>query len=398
MNSKQATLFIEINSHEYIFSVGQNNQTEDFNLVYKISTPLKGIIESKITELDLICNIISKNIYLIEQKINFVFKEVILILDNFESYFINYSGYKKLNGSQLAKENITYIINSLKTKINEIEKDKTILHIFNSKFLLDEKKIDNIPIGLFGNNYCHELSFLLIKNNDYNNLKSIFDKCNLKIKRIISKKFIEGAYLVDNYSDLNSFFKINLDANESQIIFFENSCIKFFENFRFGTNLIINDISKVTALKKQTIKDILLNLKFYTKDQENELIEAKFFVNENFRKIRKKLILDIAKARIQELVEIILIKNINAKSFLKINDNIVLTVNEINKMECLKDNFTFFFSDRNNLALKFIEYIPYKDLFSRTQKLVQYGWNREAIPIVQEKKSIISRIFDLIFN
>ena len=41
--------------------------------------------------------------------------------------------------SQLAKENITYILNSLKSKINEIENEKIILHIFNSKYLLDKK-------------------------------------------------------------------------------------------------------------------------------------------------------------------------------------------------------------------------------------------------------------------
>ena len=54
------------------------------------------------------------------------------------------------------KENITYILNFLKSKINEIENKKTILHIFNTKFVLDDKEIMNLPIGLFGNSYCHE--------------------------------------------------------------------------------------------------------------------------------------------------------------------------------------------------------------------------------------------------
>ena len=56
------------------------------------------------------------------------------------------------------KEDITYIINLLKSKIIEIEKDKSILHIFNTKSLLDKKEIKNLPIGLFGNLYSHELS------------------------------------------------------------------------------------------------------------------------------------------------------------------------------------------------------------------------------------------------
>ena len=103
------------------------------------------------------------NIYKIEQKFNCIFKETILIIDFFENTFINCSGFKKLNGSQLTKQNIAFIINSLRAKINEIEKNKRVIHIFNSQYLLDKKRIVNLPIGLFGDFYSHELSFCLIK-------------------------------------------------------------------------------------------------------------------------------------------------------------------------------------------------------------------------------------------
>ena len=56
-----------------------------------------------------------------------------------------------------------------------------------------KKKIENLPIGLFGDFYCHELSFILIHKNDYKNIHNIFDKCSLKIKKILVKNFIKGA-------------------------------------------------------------------------------------------------------------------------------------------------------------------------------------------------------------
>ena len=118
-----------------------------------------------------------------------LFLRKLIIINNFECSLINFSGYKKLNGSQLLKENITYILNSLKSKINEIERSKKILHIFNSKYLLDNKKVENIPIGLFGEFYSHELSFFLINTSDFKNLNNIFNKCNLRINRIIANSF-----------------------------------------------------------------------------------------------------------------------------------------------------------------------------------------------------------------
>ena len=61
--------------------------------------------------------------------------------------------FQKLNGSQLLKENISYILNNLKLNIIDNEQNKTILHIFNSKSILDGNSTDNLPIGLFGKFY-----------------------------------------------------------------------------------------------------------------------------------------------------------------------------------------------------------------------------------------------------
>ena len=67
---------------------------------------------------------IKKNILIIEQKIKFTFKELVIILDNFDISFLNFTGYKKLNGTQISKENITYILNSLKSCVDEFEEKK----------------------------------------------------------------------------------------------------------------------------------------------------------------------------------------------------------------------------------------------------------------------------------
>ena len=166
---------------------------------------MEGISNNKISDFEKLNNLFKKNIYLIEKKLNFTFKEAIIIIDNFEYLLTSLSGFKNLNGSQLVKENITFILNSIKFKINEIEKNKTILHIFNSKFLLDKKEIENLPIGLFGDFYSHELSFFLINNNDFKNLENILNSCNLKLKKIISKSFVEGVNIINNNLNLETF-------------------------------------------------------------------------------------------------------------------------------------------------------------------------------------------------
>ena len=96
MNENEQIFFLEINNFEFIFSVGENKENENFKLIYQNSIPIKGVNDSKIIDFDLFFNLLKDNIYNIEQKLNLVLKNVILILDNFDCSLINFTGFKKL--------------------------------------------------------------------------------------------------------------------------------------------------------------------------------------------------------------------------------------------------------------------------------------------------------------
>ena len=119
-------LFVEINDTNYIFVAGRYDESQNFQVIQKQIVPNSGIIKNKFVNIQEACEEVKKNIALIEKNLNYIFKETIVIIDNFDHSCINISGYKKLNGSQVLKENISYILNSLKLEVTEIEKQKTI--------------------------------------------------------------------------------------------------------------------------------------------------------------------------------------------------------------------------------------------------------------------------------
>ena len=69
---------------------------------------------------------------------------------------------------------------------------------------------------------------------------------------------------------------------------------------------------------------ILDKINFENEISDEELLEKDFFVEENYRKIKKKLIFEIALARIQEISDIILFKNINLAHYNKNKNTIFL--------------------------------------------------------------------------
>ena len=398
MKNSKFNLFLEINTNNYIFFVGKSDENNNLEVIYKEELPIVGIENNKISDLEKFLNLIKENLFLIEQKFNCIFKEIIIILENLNPTFINVSGFKKLNGSQILRENITYILSTLKSLIEETEVNKKILHIFNSKFFLDNNDIENLPIGLFGDFYSHELSFSLINKNDYKNLKNIFSQCNLKIEKILIKSFIQGVNICEK-NDIDTFFLLEINENKSKIIFFEKSSFKFEQYFEFGTDIILKDISKITSLKIEIVKLILKDFDMGEVIPEDEPISTKFFDKGNYRKIRKKLIYDIAFARIKELSEIIINQNINFKHFRKIPVNIYLKrTNTLKNYNCLKAIFDSVLAMNNKHKVISIDQIPSEKMLISVQKLVHFGWKKEAIPFSKTKKTVIARFFDMIFK
>ena len=398
MKINSPKLLIKIDLDEISIIVHDTDELDNSKILEKLIFPIIGFNNKIINDFEKISEEIKKKILIIENKINYIFKELIIILNNFNISFLNYSGFKKLNGTQVTKENITYIINYLKSNVDEFENDKKILHIFNSKYSLDKKKVDNIPIGLFGNLYSHELSFNLMNNNDYKNLKNIFDKCNLKIKKILLESFVKCSIISEKNQNIETFFYVQMDKSHSKIFFVENDSVKFEQSFKFGTEIIINDIVKITKLKPEIIKKILENYIADKKFFDNSYIEKEYFEDQQYRKIKKELIFNIAEARIKELSEILFMKNINFVGSL--NDVKVMFLEFVNSQECkfFKHIYSAQFSNKLKLETKFIESPKIDEQVAQAIKIDQFGWKKEAIPVTVNKKSYFGRILQKIFS
>ena len=398
MKINSTNLLIQINETNHILAVVDYKDNNNFKVVYHDVYLQENSNERTIVKLNENYQSLKKNIYAIEKKLKTTFNEVSLILNIKNCKILNFSGFKKLNSSQLTKENVIYILNSLKSKVNEIEENKTIIQIFNSNYLLDNKKTVNLPIGLFGNLYSQELSFLLMDKNDHKNLENIFDKCNLRIKKFISKSFIDGVNLMNKNSDFETFLKLIINKNNSQIFFFENGALKFIQSFNFGTNLILNDITKILSIDKNMIEKFISSFTFDKNLKDDNYLDQKYFLNQNFRKIKKKLILEVASARIQELSEITIFNNINVFNFLERKVPIYLEVSDKNNLKCFFNAYEIFFSKSHKYDLQLLEGEHEDEIFRTALSIVHFGWNKEAVPIVQSKKSLISRFFDFLFN
>ena len=93
-----------------------------------------------------------------------------------------------------------------------------------------------------------------------------------------------------------------------------------------------------------------------------------------------------------------LFKNFNVLSFIKKDINVFLTFDDSIKIDFFKKTLIEYFLKKNELNFIIEKKPSAEDLALKAVQLVQFGWKKEALPIVIEKKTIISRIFGLFFK
>ena len=399
MQLNEPYLIIDLNDNKIIFFVVTFNEKKDFTVLKKINLQTEGIQEGRVINIETVSQLFKKTLNSIEEDIDFIFSNVAVIINPNLVNCLNVSGYKKLNGSQVLSQDIAYILNDIKKIILESESNDALVHLFNSNFSLDSDNLENLPIGLFGEFYNQNMTFFLVNKNIIKNIKSVFNNCGLNIEKIILKPFAEGIYLLSNNQLNKNFTILRLEKNRINVSLFKNKSYVFAEDFNFGFNLIIKDISKLCSLQINEVENFMkeIQLRSIIENKKDLYLEKKFFYKSPYRKIKYQFILDIITARIEELFEICYQKNTNIKN-LKSSDKIyvyiespeyykniqyVLENSEFTTAECIFDN---------NLEQSFLAGV------NGACELIGKGWEKEAIPISYKKKSLFSSLFSKLFS
>jgi len=401
MNIKEPYLFVEINDKSFIFLVIKYNEKFDFEILYSTKVESQGIKNGKISNINDSSRVLKDSINHIEKKIRFIFKSATII--NTQSNFrcINISGYKKLSGAQVLNEDISYILNSIKEIIAHNNKKYSLIHLFNSSFTLDKNILDNIPFGLYGDFYNQNNTFFLLPKTDLQNIKLAFNNCHINIERVILKPFADGVYqLKKNYTETNIIFFININKDTIEVSIFNNKSFLSSEFFSFGSNIIMKDVTKLCSLSLDIVQNIFSNINFDLIDSRHDknYLDKKYFKETSYRKISIAHLSNIISSRIEEIINITYNNNSRYKFFHKKKKSIYLSFEDFNINKNFKGKFKSYLINNDEVIFIKSTKDSYMNASIGSAEIIGKGWEKEAIPIIQTKKSLISRLFSILFN
>ncbi len=398
MENQKDKLFAEINDQHIRYAVFELKNNSNYNFVIKKNSNNSGIKSGLVVDQNIASQKIAEDIKDIEKKLNKVFSGINLIINQREMSSTNITSFKKLNGAKVEKRDLDYILNEGKISISKNEQKNSILHILNSNFYLDKKRRDKIPLNIFGDHLGLQMTFITLPKNNIKNIKALFENNDLQVDRLLCRPLTTGINLLNESNSLKNFLLINIDDELSTISAYENSALVFFKTFPFGTNLIFRDISQLCSIKDYEARSIISEINFNGKIENNsKYIDSKFFKESNFTKLRVSHLEDIIESRINEMMNYLFNKNPNLNYF----KNKFSHIHFVFENKIFKENLFQIFKKhlKFNSEKTALRAITLDDLsLLGAAELTFKGWHAEAIPYVQEKKSIFAGVFSRIFK
>jgi len=230
-------------------------------------------------------------IFNLEKKNEEYLDEITVMIDNQNILFISLSIFKKRDQQLLNDNFLKYIIDDAKLEVNKNYPNHEIVHSIITNFYLDEKKYSEFPKNLKPHKFAIEFNFFIYPKFLLDNLRKIFAKQNVIIKKFIFSSYSKSIFYLNKISDQNKIIFVDIGFEKICAFFFENKQIKNFKILPIGGNHITKDISKILKIEISKANEIKLN--FNNIDNNEEL-------NRDQIELIKKIIF----SRTEELLEI----------------------------------------------------------------------------------------------
>ncbi len=406
MNSEDSIGIIElgnINIKCLIFKIKDNNESE---ILSTSITSSEGIHNGIVVNLTKASKAIRSCISITEKKAKILLKKINVVLEGPEFLSTKFTKHKKINGSKIHKDDIDFLLKEAKKQLILNDKKQSIIHIFNHNYVVDGKAFSDEPIGVYADSLSHEITFITIPKNNLKNINQAFIDCDIEIERLISNTFALGAKLLNNKELEFGSILIDIGFEKISLGLFKNLALVHSITLPIGINHITKDISKVCSLSIDESVVIRNNIDFSFQNNqnlfdENDYLKNSYFINSSFRKISKNLILNVIKARLDEIFETVK-KQIIVPEF-NLNSGIgFLLVGGGSYLPNIEKHCEKFFgprikklSDNNNEKETDLE----KNFASclGALRIIKDGWETEAIPETVDKNakniSFLAKIF-----
>ena len=167
-----------------IFKIKNDNSSE---ILSTSSCDSAGIHNGVVINLSKASDVIRSCISAAEKKAEVSLKRINVIIEQPEFLCTKLSKNRKINGSKIHKDDITFLLKEAKKQVTLNDNTQSIIHIFNHNYIVDGKTFTEEPIDVYANYLSHEMTFVAMPKNNIKNINQVFIDCDIEVEAFSKK-------------------------------------------------------------------------------------------------------------------------------------------------------------------------------------------------------------------
>ena len=231
----------------------------------------------------------------------------------------------KLSSRKVLKNSISLLARNVDSNLKKNK--KAPIHLVVNRIFVDNVEVKN-PNGIVGDVLKADFYSMYVDTLKHNNLSKCFKSNNLKVRNYVFSAFASALAVLTEYEKQSGTLVIDMGAGLTSFCIIKDNKFIYGNSIPIAGNSITKDIADVLKVNFNLAEKVkILNTNFYlNSDEENEIISIDIDSEDSYRVAENnvKIVNDIAKARIEEIILMVL-KTLNAKKLDKSFNSIVIT-------------------------------------------------------------------------
>ena len=287
------------------------------------------------------CSAIKKGVIVEEEELSIAIAKTIKEVEEISNLTIN-SAYTTIPGKYItivqnsivkeAKDKFAGIsvrdVASAIIQVRDIEipEDKVLIDIVPDKFILEDGKTVQDPVGKFSSNFTLTAQIILADKEYMKQITSIFKKAGIDIDGVVPTTLAERNLILDTNELTDNIMILDMGAGNTEIGIFNGSSFVYTNTIALGGDNITSDISYVLGISTEEADKLKrqygLALKSFIDNDNNIVLNT--CRDEKNRTIKSSDLVEIIEARIEEIFSLVN-KDITAYGAKNNINNVILT-------------------------------------------------------------------------
>ena len=221
----------------------------------------------------------------------------------------------------------------------EIPEDKVLIDVVPDKFILEDGKTVEDPVGKFSSNFTLTAQIILADKDYMKQLTSIFKKAGLEIDGVVPTSLAERNLVLDTNELNDNIMILDIGAGNTEIGVFNGSTFIYTNTISLGGDNITNDIAYVLNISLEEADKLKrqygLALKSFIDNDNNIVLNTCKDADNKNKTIKSSDLVEIIEARTEEIFSLVN-KDITSNGVKTNINKIILTgegITNINKSD-----------------------------------------------------------------